>query len=87
MGKLDKLQILKSLINEMFKIAGHDVTFDDILDRKDDWYNQYTMTSEQNKNWVLWGRKFIKKHLKMTDYGAEKEMAMINLNYGLKEIN
>lgn len=85
MGKLDRLQILKSLINEMFKIAGHNVSFDDISNRKDDWYNQYTMTPEQNKEWVDWGRKFIKKNLRMTNFGAEREMAMINLNYGLKE--
>ena len=26
------------LINEMFIIAGHEVTFDDIKDRKDNWF-------------------------------------------------
>ena len=31
------------LINQMFIIAGHDVTYDDILG-VDDWFRKYTMT-------------------------------------------
>ena len=86
MGRLDKTQIVRALINEMFKIAGHNVVYEDLLNRKDDWYNQYTMTPEQNREWVEWGKKFIKHHLRMTKEGAEREMAMINLNWGLKEV-
>lgn len=86
MGRLDKTQIVKALINEMFKIAGHEVTYDDVVGRKDDWYNQYTMTPEQNKEWVEWGKKFIKHHLRTTKEGAEREMVWINLQWGLKEI-
>jgi hypothetical protein len=26
------------VINEMFRIAGHEVTYDDIKDRKDNWF-------------------------------------------------
>lgn len=84
MGKLDKLQITKALINEMFKIAGHDVTFEDIADRKDEWYTEWTMTEEQNKQWREWGTKFIKRHMNILPKLAEREMAMFNLNYGLK---
>jgi hypothetical protein len=40
---------LEDLINQMFIIAGHDITFNDIKDRKDDWYAQWTMTLEQNQ--------------------------------------
>ena len=43
------------VINKMFEIAGHKVTYDDIKDRKDDWYSQWTMTTEQNDEWKKWG--------------------------------
>jgi hypothetical protein len=84
MGRLDRLQIAKALINEMFKIAGHDAKFEDIATRKDEWYNEWTMTEEQNKQWIEWGTKFIKRNLNVLQRQAESEMAMFNLNYGLK---
>lgn len=86
MARLDKTQIVRALINEMFVIAGHNVVYEDILDRTDDWYAQYTMTRKQNEQWREWGKKFIKKHLRCTDKQAGVEMAMFNLNYGLKEV-
>jgi len=84
MGRLDRLQIAKALINEMFKIAGHNVTYEDIATRKDAWYQDWTMTEEQNKQWREWGTKFIKHHLNTLQKQAESEMAMFDLNYGLK---
>ena len=84
MGRLDRLQISKALINEMFKIAGHDVKYEDIATRKDEWYQEWTMTEEQNKRWVEWGTKFIEHHLNTLPKIAQSEMAMFNLNYGLK---
>ena len=44
---------LIDIINKMFEIAGHDVTFDDVKGRKDEWYTQWTMTIEQNDEWSL----------------------------------
>ena len=84
MGRLDRLQISKALINEMLKIAGHDVKYEDIVGRKDQWYYEWTMTEEQNKQWREWGVKFIKRHLKVLQQQAETEMAMFDMNYGLK---
>ena len=43
-------EIVRTIINKMFEIAGHNVTYDDIKDRKDNWYQQWTMTEEQNGN-------------------------------------
>ena len=80
--KKEKLMI--DLINKMFEIAGHNVTFEDIKDRKDDWYNQWTMTEDQYNQWRKWGVKQIKKVTKLTDVYADREMAMIGLNWGLK---
>lgn len=76
--------VLKTLINKMFKIAGHNVTYDDIVNRKDDWYNEYTMTQEQNEKWMNWGKKFLVYKGDMDEFSANKQMQMINLSYGLK---
>jgi len=84
MGRLDRLQIGKALINEMFKIAGHDVKYEDIVTRKDEWFKEWSMTEEQNKQWRAWGAKFIKRQLNVLPKQAESEMAMFDLNYGLK---
>lgn len=68
----------------MFKIAGHNITYDDIVNRKDDWYNEYTMTQEQNEKWINWGKKFLVYKGDMDEFFANKQMQMINLSYGLK---
>ncbi len=72
------------LINEMFKIAGHNVTYDDIKDRKDNWFQQWTMTGEQDEEWKEWGQKYLMKHLRLPARTAEREMNMIRLMWGLK---
>ena len=76
--------IVETMINKMFKIAGHQVTFEDIKGRTDNWYQQWTMTEEQNKKWRDWGVKYLKKQKGLYEYYAEREMAMFDLNYGLK---
>ena len=61
-----KEKILIDILNKMFEIAGHKVTFDDIKDRKDAWYNDWTMTEEQYDKWKEWGMKQYKKRFKLT---------------------
>ena len=80
--KIDKSII--DLINEMFRIAGHEVTYEDIKDRKDDWYAQWTMTVAQNDEWQAWGKKYLAKNLKLNSKYSEREMAMVSLMWGLK---
>jgi hypothetical protein len=83
--KKDKDQIIvETMINKMFEIAGHSVTYEDIKDRKDNWYQQWTMTEEQNKEWREWGLKYLKKQKGLYKYYAEKQMAFFDLMYGLK---
>ena len=77
-------QAIPDLLNEMFKIAGHDVTYDMIKDRKDAWYTDWTMTMEQYDEWKKWGEKYLQKNLKLHKHWAEREMAMVGLNWGLK---
>ena len=72
------------LINQMFIIAGHEVTYDDVKDRKDDWYAQWTMTTAQSEEWRKWGENYLRKNLKVSKYLAEREMAWVNLQWGLK---
>ena len=80
--KIDKS--LVDIINKMFKIAGHDVTYDDIKDRKDDWFSQWTMTEDQYDEWKKWGKKYLQKYLGMYAKMAEREMSMVGLMWGLK---
>ncbi len=75
------------LINKMFEIAGHDVTFDDVKGREDDWYSQWSMTSEQSKEWYEWGVKYLQKKLKFSNNLAKTNMGLFLLNYGLTTKN
>ena len=77
-------QAVIDLINQMFIIAGHEVTYDDVKDRKDDWYAQWTMTVAQSEEWRKWGENYLRKNLKVPKYLAEREMAWVNLQWGLK---
>jgi hypothetical protein len=76
--------IVETLINKMFEIAGHSVTINDIIDRTDNWYQQWTMTEEQNEEWRQWGIDYLKKKKRWNKKLAEIQMAMFDLNYGLK---
>ena len=41
-------QAVVDLINQMFIIAGHDVTYNDVLG-KEKWFMEYSMTVEQSE--------------------------------------
>lgn len=85
MNRKEKKELLiEDLINKMFEIAGHKVTFDDIKDRKDDWFTQWTMTEQQNEEWYDWGVEQIRKRFRYSKKFSQKEMGMINLMWGLK---
>ena len=77
-------QAVIDIINQMFVIAGHEVTYEDIKDRKDDWFTQWTMTTAQADEWKAWGIAYLRKNLKMSKVLAEKEMTWFNLQWGLK---
>lgn len=77
-------QAVVDLINQMFVIAGHEVTYDDIKDRKDEWYTQWTMTVEQSEEWKKWGVDYLRTNLKMSKKISENEMNWVNLMWGLK---
>jgi hypothetical protein len=80
-------QAVIDLINQMFIIAGHQVTYEDIKDRKDAWYSEWEMTVEQSEEWKKWGIAYLRKSLKINKALAEREMLWFNLQYGLKYSN
>jgi type IV secretory pathway TrbF-like protein len=82
--KKDKAII--DLINQMFIIAVHDVTYDDIVGVKD-WFREYTMTVEQGEEFKKWGKKYLMKNLQMRAAAAEKEMMWFSLQWGLTYSN
>jgi hypothetical protein len=85
MKRVDKNKlILKELIDKMFEIAGHPLKFEDVEGRKDNWFQQYTMTEAQNEEWRDWGIKLIMKKRRYNKYLADREMRMLDLYCGLK---
>lgn len=77
-------RMAKELIDKMFEIAGHTVKYEDVIDSKDNWFQQYTMTQEQNNEWRKWGMEYLRKKKRYTKKWAEREMAMLDLYCGLK---
>jgi hypothetical protein len=78
-----KEKSVEDLINQMFIIAGHDVTFEDVKTRQDNWFQQYTMTMAQNEEWQAWGKKYLQTNLRTSAKLAEKQMQWFSLQYGL----
>ena len=77
-------EIIRTIINKMFEIAGHDVTYEQVAGRKDAWYQELTMTYEQNREWVKWMKNYFKTECKMFPKIAEREANMCALMWGLK---
>ena len=79
-------QVARDLINKMFEIAGHNMKYEDVIGRTDDWYTQYTMTEAQNEEWRKWGTEYLRKKKRWNKKMAEREMAMVDLYCGLKTV-
>ena len=77
-------QAVIDLLNQMFVIAGHNVTYEDIKSRTDNWWTDWTMTMAQADQWKASGIEYLRKNLKLNKTLAEKEMQWINLQWGLK---
>jgi len=77
--------IVEDMINQMFIIAGHpEVSYNDVVTRTDDWYTQWTMTTEQNNEWKEWCTKYLSKKKRWSKKIVSMEVAMIDLYCGLK---
>lgn len=82
--KVQPEDIVRNVINRMFEIAGHGVDYEDIVDRKDDWFAQWEMTIEQNEIWKEWMINYLRKECNYPAYKAKREANMISVMWGLK---
>jgi hypothetical protein len=78
---MDKL--LETILNKMFELSENQVSIDEILQRKDDWYNEFKMTEIQHQQWLEWGKSYLKKKVAR----PEVTMALIDASWGLKIIS
>ena len=71
---------LEVLLNKMFEVAGYEVTYSDIVTRKDNWYNDFIMTGKQQEEWMKWGKKYLKNKVN----NSEITMILVNVTWGIK---
>ena len=71
---------LEVLLNKMFEVAGYEVTYSEIVTRKDKWYNDFIMTGKQQEEWMKWGKKYLKNKV----HNPEITMILINVTWGIK---
>ena len=84
MKQSKRQQAVIDIINKMFEIAGHEVRFEDVLHGKDNWFLQYTITEEKEREWIEWSIDYLRKKLKMKKDSARREMMWMALSFGLK---
>ena len=84
---MKKTNHLEIILNKMFEISNNQLTYNDILERTDNWYQQYTMTEDQRKEWMNWSVEYLRKKKKWNKKLCIREIAMVDLCYGLKTID
>jgi hypothetical protein len=77
-------KIVEHLINKMFEYAHIPQTFNDIKDRKDEWYREFTMTQEESNAFKDYAIRYLKRELKTGYYKADTEYQWFDLMYGLR---
>lgn len=81
---MDNDNIIKDLVNMMFKHAEVNVTYDDVVNRQDAWYHDWTITEEKEKSFKQEAIKHVQKLKKWPKYIAESNVNFFICNYGLK---
>ena len=71
---------LEVLLNKMFELAGYEITYSEIVTRKDHWYNDFIMTGKQQEEWMKWGKKYLKNKV----HNPEITMILVNVTWGIK---
>jgi hypothetical protein len=77
-------KIVEHLINKMFEYAHIPQTYNDIKDRKDEWYREFTMTQEESNAFKDYAIRYLKRELKTGYYKADTEYQWFDLMYGLR---
>lgn len=90
---MKKKNFVKAAINKQFKIAGHDYTYklavaepkyegDDFMAKQ--WLNRFTITFEQEREFMNWFIPKVMKVFKVNKVMAERQWSWFNLSYGLR---
>lgn len=81
---MSKQNTLEHLVNKQFEIAGYDTTelnYQNLIKTKNkDWFTKNTITKEKQKEFELYAKSYLKKHV----YNVEKEYNWFLFAYGLK---
>jgi hypothetical protein len=84
MNKID--EAYKEIIMEMMKIAGHDISYEDLLKEKDGWWARYTMTQEQRDQWVDFSVNLLRTKLRWSKRKSVDQMKWVDLMWGLRVV-
>lgn len=84
MNERHSRNIVEHLINKMFEYAHVPQTYDDIKDRKDEWYREFTMTQEESDAFKDYAIRYLKRELKTGYYKADTEYQWFDLMWGLR---
>jgi hypothetical protein len=68
----------------MFEYAHIPQTYDDIKDRKDEWYKEFTMTQEESDAFKDYAIRYLRRELKTGYYKADTEYQWFDLMWGLR---
>ncbi len=84
MNKID--EAYKEIIIEMMKIAGYDISYEDLLKEEDGWWARYTMTQEQRDKWVDFSVNLLRTKLRWSKRKSVDQMKWVDLMWGLKVV-
>lgn len=80
---MDSQKDVEIILNKMFEISGSRTSYREIIHREDNWFLEFEITEDQHKEWIKWGKSYLKK--KVTR--PEVTMALIDATWGLKIIS
>jgi hypothetical protein len=69
------------LLNEQYKLVG--LTLEQVKEMPHDEFLTYKMTLDQQKEWTAFAVDYLRKKKRWSKYLAQKEIAMLDFQYGL----
>lgn len=86
MQEKKRKELVEELMDKMFEIAGHDLKWEDMKERQDPWYDQYTWSKEQEEEWRSWGINLLRKKAGMNIAMATRNVNGLLFQTGLKVV-
>lgn len=76
---------MRESISKMMELGSHNVSFNELLEFGDGWYNHYTITVSKEKEFKKWFlSEAVKRGVASTRKIAERKWNFFNLKYGLR---